>query len=43
MRDHRLVDRSRKHSHECVCSDPEAVYTTAPVDDGSPCGLFCHR
>lgn len=23
--------------------DPASVYTTAPVDDGSPCGLFCHR
>lgn len=23
--------------------DPNEVYATAPVDDGSPCGLFCHR
>lgn len=23
--------------------DPQAVYTTAPQDDGSPCGLLCHR
>jgi phosphoadenosine phosphosulfate reductase family protein len=22
---------------------PEDVYTSAPLDDGSPCGLFCHR
>jgi hypothetical protein len=23
--------------------DPQTVYDTAPMDDGSPCGLLCHR
>ena len=28
---------------QALLFDPTAVYTTAPLDEGSPCGLLCHR
>jgi hypothetical protein len=36
MRDHRLVDRSRKHSHECVCSTEVLTLRLLPGQGFSP-------